>query len=306
MNTNSSDCVAVCSLLVGLFARHARRAQIRHSADTRPPTVTAENGTVVSDRASRSSLPGTAISRRARRFTFCANEMVRSGLFRGIPLYTRTTIEPYSLVFVPIGGGMMQPYERRRDGDLAGTTGSSVPSLPVDISPASAARRVPSRQPRRRRLDAARRRVRPPESNCIGRRTGVDRDRAPAQRRPQSRRCAAARVGPSPRARRASCAPNGIFVEFDNERWYSSGPPRRSTRRSLARVGELHGFPVYTDARRTARRRSTSRSPKDAMPMRRIQAEAEVTSNPASVAFAIGSGVRNPAIPMVRQLCIEH
>ena len=37
-------------------------------------------------------------------------EMVRSGFFRGVPLYTRTTIEPYSLVFVPIGGGLMQPY----------------------------------------------------------------------------------------------------------------------------------------------------------------------------------------------------
>ena len=33
-------------------------------------------------------------------------EMVRSGFFRGVPLYTRTTIEPYSIVFVPLGNGM--------------------------------------------------------------------------------------------------------------------------------------------------------------------------------------------------------
>src|SRR4026208_699811 len=64
---------------------------------------------------------------------FLPNEMVLSGFFRGVPVYTRTTIEPYSVVFVPVTGGMMRPYERRRSGDLAGTTGSSVPSLRVEI-----------------------------------------------------------------------------------------------------------------------------------------------------------------------------
>ena len=64
---------------------------------------------------------------------FLANEMVPTGSYRGIQLYSRTTIEPYSVVFVPVAGGLMQPYERRRAGDLAGTTGSSVPSFPVEI-----------------------------------------------------------------------------------------------------------------------------------------------------------------------------
>src|SRR5947208_1010689 len=60
--------------------------------------------------------------------------MIRTGDFLGIPLYARTTIEPYSVVFVPIGGGMLQPYERRREGELAGTVGSSAPSFPVALS----------------------------------------------------------------------------------------------------------------------------------------------------------------------------
>src|ERR671912_1502949 len=60
-------------------------------------------------------------------------QMVRSGSFRGIPLYTDATLEPYSIVFVPLNGARMQPYERRRTGQLAGTVGSRTPSLPTDI-----------------------------------------------------------------------------------------------------------------------------------------------------------------------------
>ena len=35
---------------------------------------------------------------------FNPNEMVRSGFYQGIPLYSRTTIEPYSMVYVPVRG----------------------------------------------------------------------------------------------------------------------------------------------------------------------------------------------------------
>jgi hypothetical protein len=65
------------------------------------------------------------------RVHFNRHEMVRSGFFQGIPLYTRTTLEPYSVVFIPLSGGLMQAYERRRAGDIAGTVGSLTPSFPV-------------------------------------------------------------------------------------------------------------------------------------------------------------------------------
>src|SRR6476620_9244531 len=121
------------SFAVGLFATRVE-TQIKLQP-TQPPTVTAENEPWYQMRepvifAGEYYYPaGAAIH-------FLPYEMVPSGLFRGVPLYSRTTIEPNSVVFVPIGGGMMQPFERRRTGDLVGTTGSSAPSLPVDMSPA--------------------------------------------------------------------------------------------------------------------------------------------------------------------------
>src|SRR5215207_4859897 len=56
---------------------------------------------------------------------FNSNEMVRSGFYMGVPLYTRTTLEPFSVVFVPLAGGRLQPYERPRTGELTGTAGST-------------------------------------------------------------------------------------------------------------------------------------------------------------------------------------
>jgi hypothetical protein len=100
---------------------------------TPPPTVTAEaeqwyrNGEPVMFAGNIYYPAGAPIH-------FNGNEMVRSGTYQGVPLYSRTTIEPYSLVFVPLAGRVMQPYERRRDGDLAGTVGSTTPSFPVATS----------------------------------------------------------------------------------------------------------------------------------------------------------------------------
>ena len=61
--------------------------------------------------------------------------MVRSGHYNGVPLYTDTTVEPFSIVLVPVTRGRMQPYERPRSGALAGTTGSRSPSFPVQRTP---------------------------------------------------------------------------------------------------------------------------------------------------------------------------
>ena len=50
----------------------------------------------------RSSSPATPTIPPVRRSFFNGNEMVRSGFYRGVPIYTRTTEEPYSKVFVPL------------------------------------------------------------------------------------------------------------------------------------------------------------------------------------------------------------
>jgi len=66
---------------------------------------------------------------------FNANQMVRTGHFNGVPVYADATRDPYSVVYVPIGGGQLKPYERRRSGELAGSTGSTLPSFPVALRP---------------------------------------------------------------------------------------------------------------------------------------------------------------------------
>ena len=63
---------------------------------------------------------------------FDGNVMKRTGQHRGVALYEDSTLEPYSIVYVPIGRNLMRPYERWRAGQLAGTVGSRTPSFPVE------------------------------------------------------------------------------------------------------------------------------------------------------------------------------
>jgi hypothetical protein len=156
---------------------------------------------------------------------FLPDEMVRSGFYRGVPLYSRTTIEPYSTIFVPVGGGLMQPYERRRDFDLAGTQASTAPAMAQAAAPP-----------------------------VIGAPVVVDEPLAPPAAVPVPAQTASHPVGTTGRA--AETVPrrpfrirpgsaNGIYFEFDNARWFSAGLPVSIDVRSLTQVGESHGFPVY-------------------------------------------------------------
>src|SRR5436853_2777834 len=62
---------------------------------------------------------------------FDGNVMKRTGVYRGIPLYEDSSLVPYSIVYVPVGGNVMRPYERKRYGELAGTVGSRAPWYPI-------------------------------------------------------------------------------------------------------------------------------------------------------------------------------
>ena len=98
---------------------------------TRPPIVTAE-----SERWYLEGQPitywGSVYYPAGPAVFFNPNEMARSGDYKGIPLYAMKTRDLFDVVFVPVGSGLLQPYERRRDGDVAGTVGNSAPSFPVD------------------------------------------------------------------------------------------------------------------------------------------------------------------------------
>ena len=176
---------------------------------------------------------------------FSRYEMYRSGFFQGIPLYSRGTLEPYSIVFVPLRGGLMQPYERRRAGDVAGTVGSTTPSFPV-VLPAEqddeAARAgltyyqapmppmlgrvppeyLPGAEPYGRT---------PPEAVGLG----------GSMNPPEG--LAAARI----QTLRRPKGLNAVFIEYGGRTWFSDGPAVEHSGERFTRLEDYEGFAVYRE-----------------------------------------------------------
>src|SRR5690242_12679083 len=121
----------ICLVLLLAFAAPAA-AQIS-SRPTDPPLVTAAAESWYQLREPLQLAGELYYPAGAAQF-FNGNTMVRTGHYNGIPIYADTTVEPFSIVLVPISRGLLQPYERRRSGDLAGTTGSRAPSFPVQMT----------------------------------------------------------------------------------------------------------------------------------------------------------------------------
>ncbi len=244
----TAEFVICCALATCVVLPAAGQSTMR---ETNPPAVTAD--------AESWYLSGTPVTFAGRtyypagpRVHFIPSEMVPSGEFRGIPLYSRTTIEPYSVVFVPIAGGLFQPYERRRDGDLAGTVGSSAPSFPVTpaseealegnganvpqaAAPPTLGRPMPSDEVESspRIVGTAGTVVPEVRGNAAVTRTG----RAVTARRP-------AAAAPAPRRADAS---NGIFITYAGDRWFSSGSPVAFDPSRFVETGRREGFPIYRD-----------------------------------------------------------
>ena len=183
-------------------------------------------------------------------------QMVRSGSFRGIPLYTDATLEPYSIVFVPLNGGRMQPYERRRTGALAGTTGSRAPSLPTTIGAEGLG--TISVQQAQGPPDFARAYEIAPtdESLPVPVRVSDAPSVAPA--------AGPATVGTAGAVAAAPAGPvttvlpptglNAIWIEFDGQRWFADGKSIAYDASKLSEIGSYRGWTVYAlkgDAART-------------------------------------------------------
>ena len=163
---------------------------------------------------------------------FDGQVMAQSGLFESVPVYADTTIEPYSELYVPVGSGRMRVYERRRERELAGTTGSHVPSFPVD-SPS-----VPA-----------------PRDRIV---LGASDDRTVAtggSSVPRAVSDSASAVMQEQRTRpgRTVMTPvqdgvhNGVWLAYNGGRWYSDGLAASFSDDRFEPVGEYHGFPVYRD-----------------------------------------------------------
>jgi hypothetical protein len=159
--------------------------------------------------------------------------MVRSGHYNGVPLYADTTVEPFSVVLVPISRGLMQPYTRLKLSPapviMAAVSPTATPLSPGAISvytPETAATLgtpTGTVAPPVTIRDAPR-----PDSEIVGT-TGIVTPRRPAvpvvsMRRPESN--------------------DGVWIMFAGERWLSAGAAIPLTA-DFVRVGEYAGFPVF-------------------------------------------------------------
>lgn len=234
------------ALAFGIVATNAARSQIV-VVPTPQPTVTAENETWYLS-GEPITYAGNLYYPAGAAIHFMRNEMVRSGFYRGIPLYTRPTIEPYSVVYVPLAGGLMQPYQRPRTGELTGTAGSVPNPLPVPPAtvppgglipqaagaPSQTARIIPEQLPR----PAVTEPIPPPVASEAAEPVGT------AGRLPT--RPSRVRIGGRPQGT------NSIFIEYQGVRWYPVGPPRDIDVSRMVRLDDYQGFDVWTpDDRRT-------------------------------------------------------
>ena len=207
------------------------------SRPTDPPIVTAEN-----DSWYRLRQPvlfaGEAYYPAGATVFFNGNTMVRTGHYNGVPLYADTTIEPYSVIFVPIGRGLMQPYEKVRGGDLAGTVGSRTPSFPVRTNA----------EPRELPVAAVAPTAPPLPIGAIGREEGAvgtsGRTSVPAPVGTGGTIAARPRSGGVTTARRAE-SNDGVWVQFMGAKWISAGAAVPLRASEFVQVGEYAGFPVY-------------------------------------------------------------
>ncbi len=115
---NKSLVCAVGVTVLTLALSHPAAGQVTLQS-TPQPAVTAENESWYSSGGPVTF--GGSIYYPAGAVThFLRNEMVRTGTIGSVPIYARTTQEAGSVIYVPLAGGVMKPYERRRSGDLAG------------------------------------------------------------------------------------------------------------------------------------------------------------------------------------------
>jgi hypothetical protein len=192
---------------------------------------------------------------RAFRF-FDGQVMTQIGTLDRVPVYADPTLEAFSVVYVPIGRDRLREYERRRDGELAGTTGSRVPSFPVESPSARALRdRLPLAIGTTGTIEPS------PLMALVGTSRPLEPTPAPAAAGDARaiNEPAASSVGTTGRPDRGQSrrtlvetiprpsGPNGVWLEFEGARWYSGGATTTFSSDRFEPVGQYHGFPVYRD-----------------------------------------------------------
>jgi hypothetical protein len=228
-----------------LLCSIAPAAQIA-SRGTPPPEVTADNEAWYVSGAPL-VLGGITYYPSGPVTHFSSGEMVPSGMFERVQVYRRTTQEPGSIIYVPLRGGLVRPYERRRSGPLAGTAGSTAPHFPIVLPATEALRGAPT-------ATAAVVPVVPQAVGTSGFAVGTAPEARTLMGRPEEagpavgtlgRPAAAPRARPHLETARRPAGLNSIYLEFNDARWFAAGPTVEYSSERFARIGEHRGFPVY-------------------------------------------------------------
>jgi hypothetical protein len=159
---------------------------------------------------------------------FDGNRMVRSGSYRGVPLYTDKFLDLYSKVFVPLSGGLMQPYERRREGPLAGTTGNQAPSFPVGSS-----------------AEAARTAIVGPVVTLFDAEDQEAANAAPVVGTAGATGTAAGAPSAGVISLQQPTGLNAVFITYRGTRWRPAGAPVEFSDAQFRAVEDYLGFPVF-------------------------------------------------------------
>src|SRR5262249_26554301 len=152
--------------------------------------------------------------------------MAQVGVYQSVPIYADVTLEPHSVIYVPVGRQMMRAYERRREGELAGTSGSRVPSFPVEIKSGT-------HRPEDRTVTVG---------TPVGTGGTVASPFSPTDV-PRSTRTHVESI-PPPRSNQ------GIWVEYAGAKWYLDGAAVPFDADRFFQIGVYRGFPVYRDTDR--------------------------------------------------------
>ena len=165
--------------------------------------------------------------------------MARVGEYRGVPLFVDTTLEAYSVLFVPVAGGVMRPYERPRGGDLAGTSGSRPASWPGQLGVASSLASPGAGVPAQALLS-----MMIPEAERYVAAPAIVAAPLPAPAEPAPTPAFAPTIVQSIPPPTSNA---GIWIEFAGERWQSAGPATAYSPDRFEPVGDHAGFPVYRE-----------------------------------------------------------
>jgi hypothetical protein len=205
-------CLLSLGLSVALFVPKTGSAQV-YEFRSPPPAIDAAAAAWQVD-SQLMLFAGLAYAPTREFRLFDAQVMTQIGVFKGVPIYADTTLEPWSVVYVPVGRARMRTYSRVREvaedarvaTDAITVAGAGAIGTASMVVPAAPRETVP---------DAVVDRVAP-------RPAPVERSRTP---RPT----------------------DGVWLEFQGRRWYSDGEAASYSPERFIPIGDYHGFLVYRD-----------------------------------------------------------